>query len=414
MEGAGSHNHGATITLTATANEGYYFVNWTKDDDVVSTNATYSFTATAAGNYVANFAAYDVHNKTIEANKWYAISSPVHNNNNDETLEGVTNLTSGTYDLFGYTESTGTWNQPTTVLEQGKGYIYRAAADVTLSFVGIINSAVPAYNLSNECDDADLQGFNLVGNPYHVPATPGMYCYSLTDKGTWLAHESYQVPVCEAVLVKATDIVNQVSFTPSTKGNTSSAAIALTVSNDEFEDVAYAMFDNGEGLPKIGHLTANAPMLSIPVDGRRYAIADLGMETESFDLNFNAPAGQYTISASNVNEVSYMHLIDRLTAKDIDLKSQSYTFNATGNDANRFMVKLSPSAVEDAIGNFIYWNGNAWTVEGTGTLQVFDVLGRQISSQEVDSQTTIRNSQFPSAGVYVLRLGEKSQKIVVK
>ncbi len=47
---------GKPVTLTATANEGYHFVNWTKDDVEVSTKATDTFTATANGEYVANFA----------------------------------------------------------------------------------------------------------------------------------------------------------------------------------------------------------------------------------------------------------------------------------------------------------------------------------------------------------------------
>ena len=55
ITGAGTFGHGATATLTATANEGYTFVNWTKDGETLSTNATYSFTVTEAGNYVANF-----------------------------------------------------------------------------------------------------------------------------------------------------------------------------------------------------------------------------------------------------------------------------------------------------------------------------------------------------------------------
>ncbi|MBO4574173.1 MAG: choice-of-anchor J domain-containing protein [Bacteroidales bacterium] len=55
VSGAGTYNHGATATLTATANTGYTFVNWTKNGTQVSTNATYSFTVTEAGTYMANF-----------------------------------------------------------------------------------------------------------------------------------------------------------------------------------------------------------------------------------------------------------------------------------------------------------------------------------------------------------------------
>ncbi len=55
VTGAGSYLHGATVTLEATANEGYTFINWTKNGEVVSSNSTYSFTVTEAGSYVANF-----------------------------------------------------------------------------------------------------------------------------------------------------------------------------------------------------------------------------------------------------------------------------------------------------------------------------------------------------------------------
>ncbi len=53
--GAGSYDHGTTATLTATANEGYTFVNWTEDGEAVSSEATYSFTVTEVRTLVANF-----------------------------------------------------------------------------------------------------------------------------------------------------------------------------------------------------------------------------------------------------------------------------------------------------------------------------------------------------------------------
>ena len=55
VSGGGTYNHGSTCTLTATANTGYTFTNWTKNGTVVSTSANYSFTVTGGGTYVANF-----------------------------------------------------------------------------------------------------------------------------------------------------------------------------------------------------------------------------------------------------------------------------------------------------------------------------------------------------------------------
>ena len=55
VEGAGEYEKGATATLTATANEGYEFVNWTKGEEVVSTENPYTFTVNADVALVANF-----------------------------------------------------------------------------------------------------------------------------------------------------------------------------------------------------------------------------------------------------------------------------------------------------------------------------------------------------------------------
>lgn len=59
VTGAGTYTHGQTCTLTATPNTGYTFTKWTKSGSstTLSTNATYSFTATSTGSYVAHFSA---------------------------------------------------------------------------------------------------------------------------------------------------------------------------------------------------------------------------------------------------------------------------------------------------------------------------------------------------------------------
>jgi gingipain K len=55
VTGAGTYEPGTTATLTATANTGYTFANWTKNGVVMSTSPTYSFTVSVAAAYVANF-----------------------------------------------------------------------------------------------------------------------------------------------------------------------------------------------------------------------------------------------------------------------------------------------------------------------------------------------------------------------
>ena len=62
MDPSGVVENGTEVTATATPTEGYEFVNWTKGNDVVSTDNPYTFTAVADLALVANFKAikYDV------------------------------------------------------------------------------------------------------------------------------------------------------------------------------------------------------------------------------------------------------------------------------------------------------------------------------------------------------------------
>ena len=55
VSGSGGYNFGDICTLTATANTGYAFVNWTKNGDILTTESTLSFTVNESGTYIAHF-----------------------------------------------------------------------------------------------------------------------------------------------------------------------------------------------------------------------------------------------------------------------------------------------------------------------------------------------------------------------
>ena len=66
VSGGGYYYHGTQVTLVATPNPCWEFVNWTEDGAVVSTEPTYVFTATANRNLVANFR-FRQHTVTVSA-----------------------------------------------------------------------------------------------------------------------------------------------------------------------------------------------------------------------------------------------------------------------------------------------------------------------------------------------------------
>ncbi|MBR6928730.1 MAG: InlB B-repeat-containing protein [Bacteroidales bacterium] len=57
VSGGGTYNQGQSCTVTATANSGYTFTNWTENGNVVSTQANYTFNVTGNRTLVANFQA---------------------------------------------------------------------------------------------------------------------------------------------------------------------------------------------------------------------------------------------------------------------------------------------------------------------------------------------------------------------
>ena len=378
---------------------------------------------------------------SVAASAWHAVASPVCSTADTEAVAWVDNLTSGTYDLYRYNEAAGKWENyrhSSFGLERGRGYIYRRTDATTLVYRGMPGSgAIGGHGLTYGCSDVALKGFNLVGNPYPHAIRKGQAFATTTDTlaigwyelrgdGTWYAHtDADQIEMGQAVLVKAVQAVGTLDFkdiTPagSKGGQNNRNTLTFTVTDGTYSDVAHAILAEGSSLPKVNHLEAEAPMLSIPVDGSRYAIASLGDGCRYFDMDLAAPAGDYSMTLAGSRSgmgIGYLHLIDRATDSDIDLLEEStYSFSHPANQstAHRFLVKLSPS-VSPQDSRFAFQVGDNIVVEGEGTLLVFDVMGRQLFSREVSAfNPQFPVSLFPATGVYVLRLGGQSQKMVVR
>ena len=61
---------------------------------------------------------------------------------------------------------------------------------------------------------------------------------------------------------------------------------------------------------------------------------------------------------------------------------------------------------------FAYQTGNDIVVSGEGELQVFDVMGRMVMNQRINGVEAVEKPE--QTGVYIFRLNDKVQKIVVR
>jgi hypothetical protein len=106
VTGGGSVANGTNVTLTATPNAGYSFINWTEAGAPVSNNAAYSFTATANRTLVANFAA----GYTITASALPSIGGSVSGDGFVATGTSVTLIATPAlgYNFINWTDAVGT------------------------------------------------------------------------------------------------------------------------------------------------------------------------------------------------------------------------------------------------------------------------------------------------------------------
>ena len=380
--------------------------------------------------------------KNVTAGRWNGISG-LHN------VWNLSPLTSDVaYDLFRYDEEHAQWlNQKAgddaagfNNLRYFTGYIYRRAASATINLATHNHDGNWSFNYFASCSDDALRGFNLAGNPCthdiyfgtgievrSGSIAPGFY--TLNADGTWRAHTTADpIHVAEAFLIQVTTdnavlYFENTNAAPAQSKAAPAATLAFAVKGGGHEDVAYAMMGDmglmgSMGMRKMPHLNAEAPSLSI--DG--YAIATLGDTAQAFPLTLIAQPGEYSIGLmglmGDMGNVGYCHLVDKVAGRDIDLlRDSSYTFTvAAGSASGRFLVKLSPTA--DGViraPRFARWDGDRLVVSGEGTLEAYDVMGRKISEFGIrNSETSINKSTFPGTGVYILRLGGESQKIVIR
>ena len=388
---------------------------------------------------------------TTASDGWYVISNPLSYTSYTPTnTTYVTNLAPADvssvhqFDLYKYRENNMDWynyhkHESGYYLTPGVGFLYARNGDAKISFMSGTYYSLPVADVTPTLTfteaNGEMAGWNLLGNPFshsitwdNIVATNVNTTgyYKLGNDGAWTADPSTTTAIkpMEGFLVKATAASPTLTIknvAASSKGRANNDFLAFTIANSNYSDVTYAMFSDGEGLEKINHRNADIHMAYIPQDGERYAIATMGDDTEMFNLNFKAmTTGEYTLSYKAEGSFSYLHIIDRMTGEDIDmLIEDEYTFiGSPRDDENRFIVKLRYNANGNIGANdiFAYQNGDEIIVNGEGELQIFDVMGRFVTSMKVNGSERFSASTYAN-GVYVFRMvGEtvKTQKIVVR
>ncbi len=380
--------------------------------------------------------------------QYYLISSPVQWAGQYNPANGIV-TTESDYDLYAFDPAASDgleWRNykadPTNFkMDWETGYLYANATDVMISVTGPVMDNKQPDEIFNynyyENEEYSFNGWKLCGNTFTCNAylssnSQTMAFYRMNAEGTGFEAVTSVIKPMEGFFiqnnVRGESVV--LSRTAPSKGvrclNLVLSQVAArrdgVSTGSTTLDNAIIRFDEGNTLEKLSFREGSSKVY-MPVEGKDYAVVNAGQVGE-LPLSFKAEKnGTYTLSFSNENvEFGYLHLIDNLTGAETNLlATPSYTFEARTTDyASRFKVVFA-SVSEDANGDsetFAFNNNGNWIIlnEGRATLQVIDLNGRILSSEQIEG--SVQTSIHQPAGLYLIRLlngnDVKVQKVVVR
>lgn len=376
---------------------------------------------------------------TRGGNGWYLIAPPVQEALKPES-DSITDVLENSYDLYSFDGSyqREEWrnykqNEDLFAFENGYGYLYANNANVSPSFKGTVLPSNQTKTVDLDFASTTFGGWNLVGNPFTCDAyfMDGRDFYRMNEGGTALTLASGVIHPMEGVFVEADGEGQSVVFTTTEPSRSQGMYFSLrkteltrdgALTGSATLDRTRIQFGEGQNLGHLDLMT-DPNRLYFPVSGKDMAVVST-QPVGVLPLNFEAAVnGTFTLSFENETEsLMYCHLIDNLTGADVDLLQQpEYTFNARTSDyASRFKV-VFVAANEDTVGDnptFAFESNGNWVIanEGRATLQVIDLNGRILSSEQIDGCAETRINA--AAGVYLIRLvngdNVRTQKVIVK
>ena len=361
----------------------------------------------------------------------------------------------------------------------GKGYLVALKEEGYLQAYGTLNTHQTEdpleVNLSYSPDISwtTRQGHNLLGNPYQsyldfdafAAANTGIwngglanasyiimdedqkdyvqYAYGSSENpfgaGRYLhPHQGFIVVAGKADLkAKFHDgmrsITGSASFRSGDRPNYPLVNLFATDDNGNRDMVTVELGrpDKGGALKQSGLRTSKGS-LSCHYEDEDYALVFTQPGLDAANIRFATDVDcAYTMTWNTQNgKFSYLHLIDNMTGTDIDcLTTEEYKFNSRTSDyKSRFRLVFDYTGVEEngedvpstssGPSSFAFQMGNEVVVNGEGRLEMIDLLGRIVKTQELHGNQNTVSIPSGTAGVYVLRLengnGTQVQKIVVK
>ncbi|MBQ5857312.1 MAG: carboxypeptidase regulatory-like domain-containing protein [Bacteroidales bacterium] len=324
-------------------------------------------------------------------------------------------------------------NDLETSFVNGRGYLASYKERETFAPTGVFNSS-SSHDFVITTGDKRMSGFQLLGNPFsfnmewskveHSGLVDGFAVAN--DKGTYDYHDGSDgtISVGDGFFVKAIEENATMSYDANSANSISRSekteSINVIASGNNGNDNVIISFAgaNKEGFPKLDNFNDKVANIFVNNNDVRYGIFNYDRNTTEVEVSFIASVmGRYTISMKTNGEFDNLVLVDRFTGIETNMLLEDYSFTASGQqDHNRFVVRLSMNNNDIQKERFVYQSNNELIINGEGLVQIIDIMGRIVYTNEINGISRVNVSNFYSATYVVKVVNEnevKTQKVVI-
>ena len=323
--------------------------------------------------------------------------------------------------------------------EKGKGYLvsYQDESNIA-EFKGNLNylDEGESYQIDlNHYPENILAQFNLIGNPFAFDLTwetdvniNNVYDgFATLDaiNGGYVYKENGTIKAGEGFMVRTNETGNNyIRFSKASRRSyrAESNSINIIASNNKGSDNVIIRFDDEvkSGFPKLVNFNERLANIYVKEENVNYGIMNFNTAIDEIPLYFDAKEmGTYTLTFDVKGDYENLYLLDKMTGEKINLLLENeYEFMANSNDnAERFIIKMDNSQQTTDNSHFAYVSGEELIINAEGTIQIIDMMGRMIYSNNVESSNNRINVSGFNRATYVVRVinenGVNVQKIVV-
>ena len=434
VTGGGNYQVGQSCTVTATANSGYTFTNWSENGTIVSTQPSYTFVVNGNRTLVANFQA-------LPQNYTISVSA---NPTNGGTVTGGGTYQQGQQCTVHATANTGytftNWTENGNVVSTQANYTFTVNSNRTL----VANFTLQQFTITALVDPSQWAGGVEGGGVYTygqsctLTATPTVpYIFvNWTKNGIQVStNATYTFTVTESATYVAHFVVE--TFTITALANPTEGGVVTGSGTYEMLDECTVTATANEGYDFVnwtenGNVVSNEAAFTFAVTGDRTLVANFELMT------FEITASADPIEAASISGAGTYNYGEEVTLTfdrnedwafqnwtengEVVSEEMTYTFIATENRNLVANFLFTEGIGENSIAANVYPNPTKgeFTLEGEGLshVRIVNAYGQTVYNADLEGdQAHIDLSQM-GKGIYMMHIeangGHAVRKIVVE